>query len=168
MSQLKQQGFITQIADVLAETGLPARVLCLELTETLFAGASLEWVRKVLNDIKSVGVSLALDDFGTGYSSMSYLQDLPFDKLKVDRAFVRGADAGESKRRLLQGIVDLGHALDMVIVAEGAEDQSEVELLRSMAADQVQGYVFGKPNPAADAAQLAIAINGRSHRAFVA
>jgi diguanylate cyclase (GGDEF)-like protein len=148
VAQIRQADFHRQVERVLAETRLPAYVLCLEVTESLFAGISPKQVKTMLDALKGIGVTLAIDDFGTGYSSLSYLQGLPFDKLKIDRAFVTGVEADADKRRLLSGVIDLGHALDLVIVAEGAETPGEVTLLREMQADQVQGYVFSRPLPA--------------------
>lgn len=148
ISQIKDATFRQDIERTLRENDLRGSALCLELTESVFAGESLDWIRKSLSGLKETGVSLALDDFGTGYSSLSYLKNLPFGKLKVDRAFVQAVHVDPSKRKLLQGIIDLGHALDMTIIAEGAEEQAEVEVLCGMRADQVQGYFFGRPLPA--------------------
>jgi EAL domain-containing protein (putative c-di-GMP-specific phosphodiesterase class I) len=165
VAQIRQFDFHREVEDILVETGLPASALCLELTESLFAGGSLKRVKHVLETLKGIGVMLAIDDFGTGYSSMSYLQGFPFDKLKIDRAFVDGIEHDADKRRLLKGMIELGHALDLSIVAEGAETLGEVALLRKMQADQVQGYVFSRPVPAVNVVDVsAVIVSGFDER----
>jgi diguanylate cyclase (GGDEF)-like protein len=158
VAQIRQADFHYQVENVLAETRLPAYILCLEVTESLFAGISPRQVRQMLESLKAIGVTLAIDDFGTGYSSLSYLLGLPFDKLKIDRAFVSDIENDADKRRLLSGVIDLGHALDLMIVAEGAETPGEVNILREMQADMIQGYVFSRPLPAHQVVGAAAAI----------
>lgn len=150
IAQIREADFAHQVEDILRISRLPPSILCLEVTESVFAGGAIRQLRKVLESLKGIGVLLAIDDFGTGYSSMSYLQNMPFDKLKIDRAFVDGADKDSDKRRLLKGMIELGHALDLSICAEGAEKEGEVALLRELKAEQVQGFVFSKPVPAAE------------------
>ncbi|MEQ1522695.1 MAG: EAL domain-containing protein, partial [Aestuariivirga sp.] len=143
--QLLQADFHTQVEAILRETGFPPRLLCLELTESLFIGKSVSKARTVLENLTSLGVSLALDDFGTGYSSLSYLEKLPFDTIKIDRSFVTGIEHEKSKLSLLTGMISLAHSLGRVIVAEGAETPGEVRLLRELGADIVQGYALSRP-----------------------
>ena len=150
MAQIKQARFELEVEQVLLETRLAPSVLCLEITESLFADTSLVRVQTVLESLKGVGVKLAIDDFGTGYSSLSYLNGLPFDELKIDRAFVSGIGSNASKHRLLKGMIELSHALDLSVIAEGAETQEEVTVLRAMGAEHVQGYVYSRPVAAAD------------------
>jgi EAL domain-containing protein (putative c-di-GMP-specific phosphodiesterase class I) len=150
VAQFKQAAFHREVEDILFDTRLPPQVLCLELTESLFAGNSLGWVRDMLEALKGLGVRLAIDDFGTGYSSLSYLNGLPFDELKIDRTFISGVGTATTKHRLLRGMIELGHVLDMQVVAEGAESETEVAVLRDMGADMVQGFHFSRPVAAAD------------------
>jgi EAL domain-containing protein (putative c-di-GMP-specific phosphodiesterase class I) len=96
-------------------------MLCLELTESLFADTALRRVRDVLERLKGIGIKLAIDDFGTGYSPCPILDGLPFDELKIDRAFVNGIGTNASKHPLLKGMIELSHALNLSVVAEGAE-----------------------------------------------
>ena len=152
-AQILQSGFIDQVRAILAETQLPPQLLCLELTESLFVGKSMLIVQKMLQEFRDLGIKTALDDFGTGYSSLSYLEHLPFDKLKIDRAFVKDAKEGSKNTELLKGIISLAHGLGMIVVAEGAETESELAVLRKLNADSVQGYIFAKPMPA-DSATL--------------
>lgn len=150
-AQIMQAGFIEQVREILEETQVPPHLLCLELTESLFVGKSMAIVQTMLREFRILGIKTALDDFGTGYSSLSYLEHLPFDKLKVDRAFVHNAQEGTKNTELLKGIINLAHGLGMIVVAEGAETQVELKMLRKLKADSVQGYVIAKPMPAEQA-----------------
>ena len=106
-----------------------------------------------LHRLKQLGVAIAMDDFGTGYSSLSYLWRFPFDKIKIDRAFMTAFDAAdENVEKVIKTIVALGRSLHMEITVEGIENHRQVEFLRSVKCDQVQGYYFGRPMPAADVA----------------
>jgi diguanylate cyclase (GGDEF)-like protein len=154
-AQMLQAGFLEKVRRALSDSGLPANLLCLELTESLFVGKSMNAVQKLLLELKAMGMKTSLDDFGTGYSSLSYLEHLPFDKLKIDRAFIKSLGNGQKNIDLLQGIIALAHALGMSVVAEGAEKIEEVSILKSLNADAVQGYVFARPIPAAEAAARA-------------
>lgn len=128
----------------LQTSGLDPRLLCIELTESVFAAENLDRLEGILRRLKARGVSLALDDFGTGYSSLGYLNQLPFDKLKIDRTFVSGADMSAEKQKLLRGILSLGNGLDLSVVAEGVETNAELELVRSLGCDSVQGWLFAR------------------------
>ena len=143
--QLLQSDFQKEVKTILRETDFPPYLLCLELTESLFIGKSINKAMAVLENLKLLGISLALDDFGTGYSSLSYLEKLPFDKVKIDRSFVSGIEADANKRSLLKGIISLAHSLGRIIIAEGAETPGEVHLLRELGADIVQGYALSRP-----------------------
>ena len=147
-AQILQAGFTDQVRAMLKETELPPHLLCLELTESLFVGKSMLIVQKMLQEFRNLGIKTALDDFGTGYSSLSYLEHLPFDKLKIDRAFVKDAKEGSKNTELLKGIISLAHGLGMIVVAEGAETQAELNVLKKFKADSAQGYFYAKPMPA--------------------
>ncbi len=144
-AQFWNMDFETAVSAVLAETGLPANLLCLELTESLFVDQSERQISRTLGALAGLGVRLALDDFGSGYSSLGYLTRLPFDRLKVDRSFVDGVSTRPEKRKLLGGIIALSRGLGMSTVAEGAERAAEVEVLRDLGCDVVQGYVYSRP-----------------------
>ena len=163
-AQILQSSFVEHVREVLADTNLPAHLLCLELTESVFVGKSMNIVQKMLENFKILGIMTALDDFGTGYSSLSYLEHLPFDKLKIDRAFVKDARDGSKNTELLKGIINLAHGLGMVVVAEGAETEIELNVLRRFKADSVQGYVISKPLPA-DQAALAADLHDKNNSA---
>jgi diguanylate cyclase (GGDEF)-like protein len=161
-AQIMQAGFIELVREILEETQVPPHLLCLELTESLFVGKSMALVQTMLREFKMIGIKTALDDFGTGYSSLSYLEHLPFDKLKIDRAFVHNAQEGTKNTELLKGIINLAHGLGMIVVAEGAETQIELDILRKLKADSVQGYVIAKPMPA-EQATLAADLHDQQH-----
>ncbi len=154
-AQIWQTELEHDVARILEETRLPPHLLCLELTESLFADHAEGRVRRALTSLKKLGVTLALDDFGTGYSSLGYLTQLPFDKLKIDRVFVDGIVNSRRKRKLLEGMVALGRGLGMTVIAEGAEMPEEVDILRSFNCDCVQGFVFARPCIAAEAITFA-------------
>src|SRR5262249_40293951 len=119
--------------------------LTLELTESVLMQGG-EGAIDSLNALKALGVHLALDDFGTGYSSLSYLRNLPVDTVKIDRSFIEGIDAGVGDGlSVLRGIVQLGHALGLVLVAEGIERASQVEALRELGCPFGQGFHFWRP-----------------------
>ena len=150
-AQIMQAGFIDQVCEILDQTKVPSHLLCLELTESLFVGKSMITVKNMLQEFRVLGIKTALDDFGTGYSSLSYLEHLPFDRLKIDRAFVHGAHENSKNTELLKGIIGIAHGLGMSVVAEGAESEADLRILRNLKADHVQGYAIAKPLPSAEA-----------------
>lgn len=160
-AQLWHTEFEEEVARALEATGLPAGHLVLELTESVFVSDGLPRVRRALTRLKSLGVRLALDDFGTGYSSLGYLNQLPFETIKIDRCFVRGIEADSHKRELLRGIIALGQGLGMRTIAEGAESEAEVGTLTELGCDCVQGFVFGRPVPKTQALRSAEQIEER-------
>lgn len=157
-AQIWQTDFEIDVMRVLKETGYPPRLLCLELTESVFADHGEGRVRGALAQLKDAGIRLALDDFGTGYSSLGYLNELPFDELKIDRCFIAGSHHAPDKAQLLQGIIALGRGLGMTVVGEGAEEDGEVALLRNFGCDLVQGFAFMRPETAEEALRCAEAI----------
>lgn len=136
---------------VLAETGLPAERLELELTETAVTAHPAEAAR-LLQDLRELGVNIALDDFGQGYSSLGQLKDLPLDRLKIDAAFVRDISdqPGHKGGAIAAATIGLGHTLGFKVVAEGVETELQLTFLKAQGCDDVQGYYFGKPMPQAE------------------
>ena len=161
-AQIWNSDLVSDVSDVLAETGLPPQFLCLELTESLLVDQNENRVRSVLKSLKQLGVSLALDDFGTGFSSLGYLTQLPFDKLKIDRVFIDGAPDSSRATELLRGIIALGRGLGMTTIAEGAEKQQEIALLQELGCDQVQGFVYARPVPADEAIAFALRLDAKA------
>jgi hypothetical protein len=135
------------VASALATTGLEPDRLELEITESVFLGDSTETAR-MFKALKGLGVRLALDDFGTGYSSLGYLQSAPFDKIKIDQSFVRGATVrGSRNGAIIAAIVALAEALEMETTAEGIESLDQLDLIRKLHVSHVQGYVYSKAVP---------------------
>ncbi len=143
-SQLRDRALPRLIREVLAECGLPARRLELEVTEGALIG-NLDLAREVLNELKDLGLRLALDDFGTGYSSLAHLQALPFDKIKIDARFVRAMSTDPGSRKIVAAVIGLGHSLGVPTVAEGVEDARDAAELRALGCDVGQGWLFGRP-----------------------
>ena len=138
------------VTQVLAKTGLEPKRLELEITESVFMGDIIA-IDKLLANLKSLGVRLALDDFGTGYSSLSYLRRAPFDKVKIDQSFVRGVtEHGNSNSAIIAAILDLARALKLTTTAEGVEAMDELEFIRGLNVDTVQGFIFDKALPNAE------------------
>ncbi|MBO1074143.1 putative bifunctional diguanylate cyclase/phosphodiesterase [Roseomonas marmotae] len=137
---------VALVDEALAATGVPARLLEVEVTEGVFI-RDAQAARIALEELRARGVRVALDDFGTGYSSLSYLQHLPFDVVKVDRAFVQDLLPGGSGVRIVDAIVRLVHGLGAEVVAEGVERQDQLDLLAHLGCDAAQGYLLGRPMP---------------------
>lgn len=144
--QFAQPQFLAQMDQALHDAGLPPSCLELEITESV-AVMGMERVSALLHQIKARGIAVAIDDFGTGFSSLSYLDRLPADRLKIDRAFVSALDSGDTTARIAEMIVPLGHRLGMQVLAEGVETPAQAQALRQLGCDEVQGYLYGKPMP---------------------
>ncbi|MDP1524605.1 MAG: EAL domain-containing protein [Rhodocyclaceae bacterium] len=145
--QFRRGDFVDTVRTVLAESGMPAEFLQLELTESLMMTESERNLADI-QGLKALGVGLSLDDFGTGYSSLSYLHRLPLDKLKIDRSFVRDMIDDPADMAITRAIVNLGGTLGLRVVAEGVEHAEELKALRELGCDEVQGYLFSPPLPA--------------------
>jgi diguanylate cyclase (GGDEF)-like protein len=150
-AQFARAGLASRVAGILAETGLEAGRLELEITEGLLLSRSEE-VMGELRRLKAEGVSIVMDDFGTGYSSLSYLWQFPFDKIKIDRAFMLGLDAEDPRNaeKIVRTIIDLGRSLNVTVTVEGVENERQLAFVREARCDQVQGFYFGRPMPAWD------------------
>ncbi|MDP4177813.1 MAG: EAL domain-containing protein [Bacillota bacterium] len=139
--QLMKSSFVDMIKDVLYETGLNPNQLELEITESVFI-SSVENATKILKTISNLGVRIALDDFGTGYSSLSYLQKLPINTLKIDKSFI---DNINDRKQFVGDIISIMHQMDIIVIAEGVEDESQFEYLRRHDCDCIQGFLLGRP-----------------------
>jgi diguanylate cyclase (GGDEF)-like protein/PAS domain S-box-containing protein len=151
VAQLDDETFPALVATVLAETGLPPAALTLEITETalIAGGAAVDRLR----ELKRIGVRLAVDDFGTGYSSLRYLQDLPVDVVKVDKAFVDRLDTAET-RSVVQAILELAERLGMTTVAEGVEAEDRRQVLEDLGSEAAQGFLFSPAVPELEVAEM--------------
>jgi diguanylate cyclase (GGDEF)-like protein len=147
--QIRDRWLVDLVANIMAETGIGASRVVLEVTEGVLIDNPQE-AQARLEALRALGVRLALDDFGTGYSSLNYLQKFPFDRLKIDRSFVASLGTSGNTGAIIQSIVTLGHALGMKVLAEGVEKDEQRVLLRLAGCDEMQGYLFAKPSPAAE------------------
>ena len=145
-TQVRGRRLVDLVASVLAETNVPASRLVLEVTEGVLID-NPEAAKARLDELRALGLKLALDDFGSGYSSLTYLQRLPFDKLKVDRGFVAALDHSANAGVIIQAIIALGRALNLSILVEGIETEEQRVLVRLAGCDEMQGFLFARPAP---------------------
>jgi len=147
-TNLLDVGFTELVRNMLERHELPSSALVLEITETSLI-REFEQSKTVVQDLSDLGVVVSIDDFGTGFTSMAYLSGLAARELKLDRSFITrlASDRRERDIRLVRSTVDLGHALDMRVVAEGIEDEETLSMLRELGCDVVQGYFVGRPAP---------------------
>jgi EAL domain-containing protein (putative c-di-GMP-specific phosphodiesterase class I) len=142
--QLQEENLIPRIQTILHETQMNPQALTLEVTESLMY-KDPEQVIARLTRLKQLGIKIAIDDFGVGYSSLSYLKDLPLHTLKIDKSFIDDLFTTEKDQVILQSIIELGHRLNLDIIAEGIEVPEQLDLLREMKCDYGQGYLFSRP-----------------------
>ena len=145
-TQFRQRELVKKVADVLDETGLSPETLELELTESVLMDDE-NYARRVLTDLKDMGALVALDDFGTGHSSLAVLKAFPVDTLKIDRAFIRDIAEDEDDRSICSAIITLGQALRLHVLAEGVEEESQVEILKRQGCHFVQGFLYARCQP---------------------
>lgn len=145
--EFRQRDVVQEVAQVLADTGLDARYLHLEVTETtlMLSGSQMQ---QTLHALKSLGVGLAIDDFGTGYSSLAYLRKHPIDRLKIDRSFVTDLPHNPDAAAIVNAIIQMGHSLQLEILAEGVESPEQLHMLRQMGCAMMQGFLVSAPLPA--------------------
>jgi len=145
--QFSQPNLLASIESILAETGLEARHLELELTESVVMTEASSSIN-ILDNIKALGIKVAIDDFGTGYSSLAYLKDLPLDTLKIDKSFIDAIVTRADSAPIVQTMISLAKNLNLNIIAEGIESQEQALWLQVHDCNEAQGYYFSKPMPA--------------------
>ena len=160
--QFREDGLVEHIEVALEENDVPPALLGFEITESTVMDNLDDAVAK-LNELKAIGIKLSLDDFGTGHSSLARLRELPVDYLKIDQTFVRQLGNEQADEAICRSIIDLGHNLNMQIVAEGVETLLQREWLRAHHCDEIQGYFYARPMPAGSLAQLLAADPPRSN-----
>lgn len=153
--QFQQQTFIADVAQILKDTNLDPRWLELELTESSIMKDPEAAIEK-LHELKLMGIKVAVDDFGTGYSSLNYLKRFPIDTLKIDRTFVSDVCKDPHDTAIVRAIINLGHALDLTVIAEGVETKEQLQYLSALECDVVQGFLFSKALPATTFEELLI------------
>ncbi|EDQ02492.1 sensory box protein [Shewanella benthica KT99] len=161
--QFNQGEFAEDLLKVLHRLGIKPNAIELELTEYALL-TNLDVVKQAMDKLRQAGISIAIDDFGTGYSSLSYLQSLPLSRLKLDASFVSKIDVNESSNAIVKAIIDMAHGLNLNVVAEGVETQTQYEFLLQHGCDSFQGYLFSRPLKQADIVNYieSVAVNGHA------
>lgn len=153
---LMKNNFIEELKNVIVKYQVPASHLEIEITESIMID-SLEKALSRIDEIKELGMKVAIDDFGTGYSSLSYLNNFPSDLLKIDKSFIDLMNTSESSKQYVATIVSIGHILNLSVISEGVEDEAQIETLRQIGCDYIQGFVWGRPVPASEALEIVFA-----------
>ena len=153
---LMKNNFIDDIKNTIVKYQVPASHIEIEITESIMID-SLEKALNRIAEIKNLGMKVAIDDFGTGYSSLSYLNNFPSDLLKVDKSFIDLMNTSESSKQYVATIVSIGHILNLRVISEGVEDQAQIDTLKSIGCDYIQGFVWGRPMPVDDALEIIFA-----------
>ncbi|OYW80110.1 MAG: hypothetical protein B7Z26_06975, partial [Asticcacaulis sp. 32-58-5] len=144
--QLSNVNLVQRVHEILIGTGLSPKRLELEITESTIIGDKTRALH-ILRQIKALGVTIAIDDFGTGYSSLDTLNSFPFDKIKIDRSFLMEAEQSPQSLAIIKAILALGKSLNVPVLAEGVETETQLNLLRTEGCDEAQGYLLGRPAP---------------------
>lgn len=158
VKQMNEDSLVQLVSDVLASTKLAPRKLVLEITESIFI---LHYERhvKILNTLRAKGIGVALDDFGCGYSSLNHLRHLPIDWVKIDRSFISALESDAGSREVVSALFGLCQAMHLPVVAEGVETEGQREILKSLGCRVMQGFLLGRPAPAAEIQALASAVS---------
>jgi diguanylate cyclase (GGDEF)-like protein len=152
-AQLKNRNLVNMVTAALANSGMPASRLQLEITETVLLQNTFATLA-TLHQLRKLGVQIALDDFGTGYSSLSYLRSFPFDKIKIDRSFIQDLSNGAEPIAIVNAVAGLANCLNMISTAEGVETQQQLETIQSIGCTEMQGYLFSRAKPASELCQF--------------
>ena len=150
---LMKNNFVEEIKKVLHESKVPATHFEMEITESIMID-SYEKALNYINEVKELGFKIAIDDFGTGYSSLSYLNSFPANLLKIDKSFIDVMNTSESSKKYVASIISIGHILNLKVISEGVETQEQLDTLKNIGCDYIQGYIWGKPLPPEEAEKL--------------
>jgi len=150
---LMKNDFLEEVRNTLLNTGVPAEQLEIEITESIMID-SVEKAFEVINEIKKMGVQIAIDDFGTGYSSLSYLNKFPANLLKIDKSFIDKMNSSDSSKQYVAAIISIGHIMGFDVISEGVEEPDQLETLRIIGCDFIQGFIWGRPLPQDEAEML--------------
>ena len=150
---LMKNNFMDEIRDILEKSGVPSSHLEIEITESIMID-SIDKALEVIGEIKEMGIKIAIDDFGTGYSSLSYLNKFPADLLKIDKSFIDEMNSSESSKQYVAMIISIGHIMNLDVISEGVEEPEQLETLKAIGCDYIQGYIWGKPLPPEEAEKL--------------
>ena len=152
---LMKNDFLDEIRELLRMSGIPADKLEIEITESIMID-SADKALQCIDEIRSMGIKIAIDDFGTGFSSLSYLHRFPANLLKIDKCFIDKMNTGDSSRQYVSAIISIGHIMGFDVISEGVEDQEQLETLKEIGCDFIQGFLWGRPLSAKDAEKLVL------------
>ena len=153
VKHLMKNDFMDEVKSILKSSGIPANQLEIEITESIMID-SMDKAVQCIAEIKKMGIKVAIDDFGTGYSSLSYLNSFPADMLKVDKEFIDKMDTNETSRKYVAAIISIGHVMNFDVISEGVEEEEQLETLKKIGCDYIQGFIWGKPMSSDDAEKL--------------
>lgn len=145
--------FVDNFKSLIKQANVNPNYIGIEITETVLMQNINENIKKI-RELKDLGITISLDDFGTGYSSLNYLINLPLSKVKIDRSFIKGMGKQDEFKSLVRLIIDIAHSLQLPVISEGVENEEELEILKQMDIDNIQGYYFSKPISKEDALLL--------------
>ncbi|MDO3376972.1 EAL domain-containing protein [Geoalkalibacter halelectricus] len=151
--QLQQKNFIQRIREILAATGMEARYLEIEITETVVM-QNPDFAVALLKQLADLGVHIAIDDFGTGYSSLAHLKRFSVNTLKIDKSFMRDVEINATDAAIATAIIAMGNSLKLQVIAEGVETQGQLDFLKKLSCSEMQGYLFSRPLPAAEMSRM--------------
>ncbi len=152
---LQQTDFLEKVVEIIKETGIETKFIELEITETVLM-KSIDSSIDILKEFMNMGIRIALDDFGTGYSSLAYLRKIPINTLKIDKSFIDDINSSNVEKSIINNIIEMAHAMDLKVVAEGVEDRDQFLILKDKSCDYIQGYYFSKPLPASKIEEILI------------
>ena len=147
--------FVDEIRELLDTSGIPAKNLEIEITESIMI-ESFEKALLCIDELKKMGLQIAIDDFGTGYSSLSYLNRFPANLLKIDKSFIDKMNTSDSSTQYVAEIISIGHVMGFDVISEGVEEDEQLETLKNIGCDYIQGFIWGKPLSAEDAEKLVL------------
>ena len=159
---LMKNDFFDEVREMIELSGIPANKLEIEITESIMID-SAEKALRCIDKVKGMGINIAIDDFGTGYSALSYLNSFPADILKIDKSFIDKMNISESSKQYVAAIISMGHIMGFKVVSEGVEEMKQVETLRRIGCDYIQGFVWGRPLSPEDAIKLVMNNDKNTH-----
>ncbi|HCI73401.1 MAG TPA: GGDEF-domain containing protein [Lachnospiraceae bacterium] len=155
VKHLMKNGFLDEVREILSTYQVPAEQIEIEITESVMID-SVEKALQCINEIKKMGIKIAIDDFGTGYSSLSYLNSFPADVLKIDKSFIDQMNTSDSSRKYVASIISIGHIMNFKVISEGVEESDQLDTLRSIGCDYIQGFIWGRPLPPQEAEEVVL------------
>ncbi len=150
---LMKKDFLDEVREIISESGIPADQLEIEITESIMID-SAEKAQRCIGELRKMGIKIAIDDFGTGYSSLSYLNNFPANLLKIDKSFIDRMNSGDSSKQYVAAIISIGHIMGFDVISEGVEDEKQLETLRQIGCDYIQGFIWGRPMQEQEAEKL--------------